>query len=380
MPAAKHSQNSPDLILFWVIIVLMIIGLIALFSASMIVSIQNTISPKNPNGSATYYFFHQILYGILPGIFLGFIFYKIPPQKLKNLSILLYLLTIFLLFSIFLFPQFRFKAHGASSWLIFRGITFQPAEIAKLSLIIYLAGFFTKKIKENKISKSENTLLPFLAILAPIGILLIAQPDLGTLGVIALTSLLLYFFAGGKISHILLLIFLGLFLFLISINLFPHQFERITVFLNPEKDPLGSAYQIRQSLIAVGSGGIFGVGIGNGVQKYNYLPEPMGDTIFAVWAEETGFIGTLVLISTYLIIGLRGFIISKRVSDKFLQLLACGITSWILVQAFVNIGGVLKLLPFTGIPLPLVSYGGSAIIVTICALAILLNISKYANI
>lgn len=373
---ARTKEENFDNILFWTTFILLIVGLVALFSSSIVISKQNTISEKNPQGSSTYYFFHQILYGILPGLILGFLCYKINPKKLRNLSIILYILS-FLLVIIVFFPSLGFKLMGARSWANIGGFVFQPSEIAKLTLIIYFAGFFGKKIQENKIKNFKKTLLPFCFLISLIGTPLLLQPDLGTFGVICIFSVVMFFVAGGKWSHIFLLIIAGLLIGLFSSLLFPHQFERVLSFLEPNKDYLGSNYQVRQSLIAIGSGGIFGLGIGNGVQKYNYLPEPMGDTIFAIWAEETGFVGSLFLISLYLIIGWRGFIISKRVSDKFLQLLAAGITSWILIQAFINIFGVLGLIPFTGLPLPLVSYGGTAMVITLISFGILLNISKY---
>lgn len=365
-----------DSFLFWALTILIIFGLLMLFTSSMVVSKEKTRTEKFPEGSAVYYFFHQFLLGLLPGVLMAFFASKFSLNYFRRISILVYLLAIVLLIIVFI-PSLNFQAKGAASWIKIKEFTFQPSEFAKLSLIIYLAAFFDRKIRENKIKSTKEGLLSFLCVLAPFAILLMAQPDMGTFGVIAIISFIMFFIAGAKLSHIILLIILGILLIFVGALLRPHQAQRIITFINPEKDALGISYQINQSLIAIGSGGIFGVGIGNSLQKYNYLPEPMGDTIFSVWAEETGFIGCLIIISLYLILTWRGFIISKRAPNKFTQLMAIGIVSWISIQAFLNIMAVTGLIPFTGLPLPFVSYGGSAIIATLTAMGILINISKH---
>lgn len=373
---AKSITSEADSKLIWALAILIVFGLLMLFTSSMVVSKEKTSTPQNPEGSATYYFFHQILYGLLPGIALAFFLSKIPLRAFKRMSILLYLLAIASLSIVFI-PGLQFQAKGASSWVEIGGFTFQPSELAKLALIIYLSAFFARKIKENKMTgRAGEVLVPFLIILAPIALLLVSQPDMGTLGIIALISMSIFFTAGGRFFHIFSLVVLGIILILIGAYFFPHQAQRILTFIKPEQDTLGTSYQVNQSLIAIGSGGIFGVGLGNGIQKYKYLPEPIGDTIFSVWAEETGFVGCFIIIILYLILGWRGFIISKRAPDKFTQLMAAGITSWILIQAFLNIMAVTGLIPFTGVPLPFISYGGTAIIAMLGAMGILINISK----
>lgn len=373
---SRHITTEGDSVLFWALTILIIFGLLMLFTSSMIISKEKTKTQKSPGGSAVYYFFHQFFLGLLPGILLAFFLSKFSLNYFRRISVPFYLLAIASLIIVFI-PALNFQAKGAASWIEISGFTFQPSELAKLALIIYLAAFFDKKIKENKIKDSKEGLLPFLFVLAPIALLLIAQPDMGTLGVIALISLTMFFAAGAKFSHVAFLIIMGLLLIFIGVQIFPHQAQRILTFINPEKDTLGLSYQVNQSLIAIGSGGALGVGIGNGLQKYNYLPEPMGDTIFSVWAEETGFVGCLIIIGLYLILGWRGFIISKRAPNKFTQLMTIGIISWILIQAFLNIMAVTGLIPFTGLPLPFISYGGTSFIVMLGAMGILINASKH---
>ena len=372
----RNITTEGDSVLFWALTILIIFGLLMLFTSSMIISKEKTKTSESPGGSAVYYFFHQFLLGLLPGILLAFFLSKFSLNYFRRISIPLYLIAILCLVIVFI-PALNFQAKGATSWIEVGGFTFQPSEFAKLALIIYLAAFFDRKVRENKIKSTKEGFLPFLYLLFPVALLLVRQPDMGTLGVIALISLTMFFVAGARFSHIALLIIMGLLLVFIGVQIFPHQAQRILTFLNPEKDTLGLSYQVNQSLIAIGSGGVLGVGIGNGLQKYNYLPEPMGDTIFSVWAEETGFIGCFIILGLYLILGWRGFIISKRAPNKFTQLMAVGIISWILIQAFLNIMAVTGLIPFTGLPLPFVSYGGTSFIIMLGAMGILINISKH---
>jgi len=364
----EFSSNKPDSILIWSLFSLIFLGFLMLFASSSWISLQKT-------ESSTYYLFHQFLYGFLPGIFLFYFFSRVSIKFLKNLIPLFFISSMIFLVLVFI-PSLNFEAGGASSWLKVGPFTFQPSEFAKLAIILYLAAFFEKKRKENKIKDFKKSFIPFLIILAPFGLLLFLQPDMGTLGIIAIISFLMFFGAEASYWQCLLLIVLGLSVVLCGAMIFPHQAKRITTFLNPEDDALGMGYQINQSLIALGSGGIFGVGFGNGIQKYSYLPQPMGDTIFAIWGEETGIIGTSLVIAVVLIISFRGLIIAKRASNDFSKLLAIGITCWIGIQSFLHIMAVCGLIPFTGLPMPFISYGGSALIFALIGAGILVNISK----
>jgi len=376
MPSKIIPSHRPDAILVWSLTALIFLGLLMLFTSSIVLSKEKTQINNDPStGSSTYYLLHQILYGFFPGIVLAYIFSKFSLDFLKKIAPFFLLLAIISLILVFI-PSLTFKAGGATRWINIGGFTFQPSEFAKLSLILYLAAFFEKKIETKKITSFKESLIPFLIILAPIAFLLLLQPDMGTLGVISFIALLMFFGVGGSISHVFLLIFLGIALLLSAIFIFDYQAERVFTFLNPEEDILGDSYQINQSLIALGSGGIFGKGFTNGIQKEGYLPQPMNDTIFAVWGEETGFLGATIIIILYLIICSRGFIIAKKSPNIFSQALAIGITSWISIQAMFHIMAVCGLIPFTGMPLPLISYGGSALMCTLIGIGILINISR----
>ena len=339
-----------------------------LFTSSMVLSEMKT-------DKITYYITHQIFFGFLPGIILAYFFSKISLDFLKKITPFFFLL-VFVLLTLVLVPALGFESGGAVRWLQVGPIILQPSEFAKLAVILYLAALFEKKTKEKIMKSFKEAVLPFLFVLAPFAFLLLLQPDMGTLGIISLISLSMFFGARGSIPYTVLFICAGIFLVVIASILFPYVSDRLQTFLNPEDDTSGISYQINQSLIAIGSGGIFGVGFGNGIQKYSYLPEPMGDTIFAVWGEETGFLGSILIVWLYLIICVRGFIIAKKAASEFNRFVAIGITSWIGFQAFLHIMAVCGLIPFSGMPLPFISYGGTALICVLAGAGILINISK----
>lgn len=323
---------------------------------------------------------HQLLFALFPGILLAFLIStKVNLQFLKQKAHLFLLVNLILMVIVFI-PKIGIKSGTASRWISLGFISFQPSEFLKLTFILYLASWLESRIKKSslkrgKISLGEN-LLSFLLILCLIAVLLLLQSDIGTLGVILATAGLMYFFAETPLWHIVLVGMIVLCVFFLFVQLAPYRLERILVFLNPEKDPLGSGYQIKQALIAVGSGKIFGLGLGMSKQKFGLLPHPISDSIFAILAEETGFLGSLILILLFLLFLWQGYKIGKESKDIFSKLTALGITSWILIQALVNIGSMIGVLPLTGIPLPFISYGGSALITELVGIGILLNISK----
>jgi cell division protein FtsW len=243
--------------------------------------------------------------------------------------------------------------------------------------LLYLATWLDKKQKG--IKDWKYGFVPFVTILGVISFLIVMQPDIGTMSVIIITAISIYFVAGAKFSHLAVLGASGAALFLALIKIAPYRMARLTVFLNPEIDPQGIGYQINQALLAIGSGGLFGRGLGKSIQKYNYLPEASGDSIFAVIAEELGFIRILLLIALFMILTIKGYKIAKNSPDFYGKLIATGITSWICFQAFLNMAAISGLIPLTGIPLPFISYGGSALLFSLASMGILVNISKHVT-
>lgn len=339
--------------------------LLALFGLSMVYE-ASAVSAFRQFADRFHFVRDQALwlfFGFIGMMFMSFF----PHQKLYSLSLPILLLTLISLLAVFV-PGIGIQALGARRWLNLGLFTLQPAELAKLAMVIYLSAWF---------SRPERGRLPSFMLLMVIMIgLIILQPDLGTAVIILLVALILYFVSGSALIHSILLLPLVLLTVIALSVISPYRFRRLVTFLDPTIDPLGASYHIRQILISLGSGGLLGVGLGKSLQKYEYLPEATTDSIFAIIAEELGFIGALFFISVFIFFLIRGFRISSRCDNNFGRLLALGISSMIAVQAAINLSSMVILLPLTGVPLPFVSYGGSSLIVSMTAVGILLNISK----
>ncbi len=353
--------GGPNQGLLFIAGAMIVLGILILASVSASFSLGKT-------GSTFYFLNHQILYGLIPGLFLGGIAYLAPLEKLRKYAFFFLAGNLVLLGLVFL-PFFGAEVKGAYRWFYLGPISFQPSEFLKLSFILYIAAWLAAK-------KQRGTLLPFLIVLGVISLLLVLQPDISTLGIIGLTGILMYFLAGTPIWHTLLMLGGGAGILAMLVKAAPYRFSRLAVFFDPSLDPLGQGYQLKQALIGIGSGGLTGVGLGLSFQKFGVLPEPISDSIFAVFAEETGFLGAIVLLTTFLLFLWQGIRVAKNVQDSFAKLTAMGIVSWITIQALMNIGSMTGILPVTGVPLPFISYGGSALVTELIGLGILLNISK----
>lgn len=364
MNPKKHHY---DTILLYIVFILVIFGIVILSSASVVISNENF-------GEPYYYLKHQLVNGLAVGLALFYAGFKIDYKFWRKISLPLLILSIILLLMVFS-DNFGFNRGIAARWLNFRGFMFQPTEIVKLSFIFYLAALFEKKKKN--IKDFHKGFIPFIIILGIISVLVAAQPDIGTLGVIAAISLAVYFVAGASIRHLFLICLTGAVALFILIKTAPYRMNRFWAFINPEIDPKGISYQINQALIAIGAGGVWGLGYGYGQQKIFYLPEVIGDSIFAIIAEELGFVGGAIIVFLFILLAMRGFKIAKHSSNKFAELTAFGITFWIIFQAFVNIASISGIVPMTGIPLPFISYGGTSLALSLLGMGVLLNISKY---
>jgi len=329
-------------------------------------------------GTPWIYFLHQIIM-LGFGAGLALFFFKLPIKTLKKWGPFLFLLNLILLILVFL-PKIGIEIGGARRWIGLGNFIFQPSEFLKVTFLLYLATWLSKKADSKKKEESKFLFIPFSIILGILVIILIFQPDMSTLGIIFLSAILMYFVSPTPWWHTLLVAGSGIGGGIFLIKIAPYRLARLLVFLKPELDPLGIGYQLRQALITIGSGKIFGVGDGFGLglsrQKFGFLPHPMTDSIFAIIGEELGFIGASFLIFLFLLFAQRGLKIATKVPGTFEKLLALGITSWITLQAFFNIGGMTGLLPLAGIPLPFFSYGGSHLIAELIGVGILLNISR----
>lgn len=350
-------------------LILLVAGLLIISSASSVISEKNS-------GTHYYYLLHQgatALLGLV-GLFVA----KSTPYSIWRKLALPLLVTSLILVGIVLLPKIGVEFGGAKRWLVLGPVSVQPSEILKLSLILYLASWLDAKKNQRK--GFTTAFVPFIVIMSVVGVLLVLQPDIGTLLVIGGSAVMLYFLGGGKISQLVTIVVLAAVVLLALIQIAPYRANRILVFLNPTLDPQGIGYHINQALIAIGSGGFWGRGFGQSVQKYHYLPEPTGDSVFAITAEELGFVGAFLLILLFFAFYARAMKIAERAPDFFGKLLVSGLASLIVLQAAINMAAIMNFLPLTGIPLPFVSYGGTSLFVTLFMIGIILNVSKRASI
>ena len=360
--------QKPDYVFLIVVFLLTFFGLVMIASSSMVVSLEKYHS--------SYAYVIRQIGSLAIGLFLMYIGAKIDYRIWKKNAAWLFIVALILLILVYV-PGIGIKINGARRWIGFGTHMFQPTEIIKVSFIIYLAAWLDKK--GESIKNLFTGFLPFAVLIALVGFLIIKQPDLGTLSVIVISSAVMYFVSGASLSHIglgagSLVVLLG-----ILIKAAPYRMQRLLVFMNPTADSQGAAYHINQALIAIGSGGIWGLGFGRSKQKYLYLPMAHTDSIFAIIAEELGFIRSGLILIVFIFLGVRGFRIAKNAPDNFGKLVAVGITTWILIQAFVNIASMLNLMPMTGVPLPFISYGGSSLMFLLAAVGIMMNISKQSQ-
>lgn len=361
--------HQPDYIIISIIFALVVFGLVVLSNPSVVLS-QETFKES-------YYFLKHQLYSIFLGIFLFLVCQKINYKYWQKTGFFLLLFSILLLTLVFV-PKIGYSYGEAKRWISWGPFSFQPFELVKLTFIFYLAGLLSRR-RANQNQLIKESLVPFFVFAGIISLLVICQPDFSALAFLTAIAFLIYFLAGMKISYLLAagsLALIGLFALVKTAS---YRTNRLIVFLHPEMDPQGIGYQINQALLAIGSGGLFGVGLGHSIQKWQYLPEPIGDSIFAIIGEELGLIGAGILIILFILLAWRGLKIAKNASDRFGFLLASGITGWVFLQASVNIASISGLIPLTGLTLPFISYGGSAMVVLLAGMGVLVNISKYTK-
>ncbi len=360
------AVNRETKTLTTLVFILVSFGLVMLSSAGI-------VEGQRKFGSASYYVFHQLLTGGLLGSLIYWICSKINFRFWRKMALPFLLGALFLMMSIFI-PQLGLSVKGATRWLSLGWFSFQPAEILKFALIIYFAAWFSGR--GQKETSWSYSLAPFLVVFAFVSLLLVLQPDMGTLGIVSIIAMAIFFFAGGGLKPFLGMggaIVLG---FLSLAVVFPYQFNRLLAFVNKTGDPQGIAYHINQALIAIGNGGWWGVGFGRSQQKTGFLPEPVGDSIFAIVVEELGLIGAAVLLIIFISLIMHLVKIAKNSSDRFAQLVALGVATWIASQTLINIAAISGLVPLTGIPLPFISYGGTALVALLATLGIVANVAK----
>ncbi len=349
------------------LIAIVVFGLVMLLSASGPLGIQRF-------NDSWFFFKHQIVYGIIPGIILFYVFSRLDYKKLRSLSFAGLVASILLLVLVYL-PGIGLHFGGAGRWVRLGFFSFQPSEFVKVTFLIYVAGWMAARYETTARSLQEG-LIPFLCALGAVLLLLILQPNTGSMTIIAGSALAVYLVAGAPLVWFAGIGAFGVGLIALLIKITPYRAARFMTFLHPELDPQGIGYHINQAFLAIGSGGPFGLGYGQSRQKYLYLPEVAGDSIFAIIAEEMGFIVSVFLILAMAFLIYRCFIIAKRAPDAFGKFLAVGIGSWFAIQSIFNIGSMIGLLPITGVTLPFISYGSSSMVALFIAAGIIASISR----
>lgn len=354
----QSQKQSIDFMLLLIVGVLTLFGLMMVYDASVIQGLKDF-------GDSYYYIRSQLIWVALGAGSLIF-FTRFDYKRFKSLSVPFLLFSFLLLLAVFI-PGLGVSGGGAHRWLKLGTFTVQPAEIIKLASVIYLARIFEKKTR----------FLPFLVVVGVISfVTAVLQRDLGTTIVFVATAAVLYLSAGGPIWHFLVSLPAGILALVGLIVTSGYRSKRILAFLDPFSDPQGFTYHISQVLIALGAGGLFGLGLGHSRQKFEYIPEVTTDSIFGIVGEELGFFGATILIILFAVMVLRGLKIAQRCEDNFGKILALGLTSWLGIQVIINLSSMTALLPLTGVPLPFISYGGSALVANLTAVGILLNISR----
>lgn len=367
MSTHAHAPRSVDTILLIIIGILVAAGFLIFSSASL-----GLLSRQGASfGSVA---FGQFVFGILGGGLALFIVSNIYYRHWRRYAFYIFLFSLIATAAVFI-PHVGMSHGGATRWLNLGITTVQPSEFLKIGFVVYLATWFSGLHK--KIEDWRFGLLPFIGATGITGAIMLAQPDTDTFMIIAAAGMAMYLAAGAKWQHIASIIMAGIVMLAIIAFFRPYIMDRLTTFLDPEADPLGSGYQIQQSLIAIGSGGAIGRGFGQSIQKFEYLPEPIGDSIFAVYAEEFGFLGSTLLIVGLTSLALRGYKTAAQAEDIFGTLLVTGFITMIIGQAFLNIAAMTAVAPLSGLPLPFISHGGTSLMSTLASLGIVLNVSKY---
>ncbi len=364
-----HDERRIHKVDRWFLIylgILVIFGLIILTSASAPVGYEKF--------KDTYFFIkRQVWYGLLPGIIAFLFLARIKYDNWRKLSWVIYGVSLLLLALVFV-PGVGMVINGSRSWLGLGPSTFQPSEFAKLAIVIMAASLLSEKTR--LIHDWKNGLLPVLAILAPAFLLILLQPDVGTLSILVVIIFIMLYMARAPKIYLIILGLLGIIAFAGLMFAAPYRVARLTVFLHPELDPRGVGYHINQAFLAIGSGGFWGLGLGNSRQKFQYLPEASADSVFAVMAEETGFLISAAFVILVLLLCWRGLKIAKEAPDEFGRLLAGGVVVWIAWQSCLNVGAMVGILPLTGVPLPFVSHGGSAMMMAFAAMGLVAGVSR----
>ena len=368
-PTAPGPQHAPDYLLLTAVIVLCVIGLIAVYSSSYALGAAQF---KDAN-----YFVKRQAISLVLGLIAMTVAMRLDYRLLMRLSPLIMLVALIGLAAV-LVPGIGHSANGAQRWVALGPLPpLQPSEFAKLAVLIYLSAWLAAK--GDLLHDFSLGVIPFVGMVGLVGALIMLEPDLGTALMVAVITGTLFFIAGARLFHVLVLGASGVLTFVVLIATGGYRAERILSFTSAEDDPSGLGFHTLQLLVAFGSGGWSGLGLGVSRQKFFYVPGSHTDGVLAIIGEELGFIGVTLVMALFVVLLARGWRIVRDADDQFGSLMAVGVLTWFAAQLLVNVGGVTRLIPLTGIPLPLISFGGSALILTLSAVGVLLSVSRYTR-
>jgi cell division protein FtsW len=364
--ARRAALRPPDALLLGSVAFLLALGLVMVFSAS-------SATAYSAYHDTAYFLKRQVAF-LLVGLVVAYAAYRVDYRKLRTIAPAVVILT-FLLLAVTLVPHVGFASGGAQRWIGFRALSFQPSEFGKLTLVLFLAAKLASL--GERVQSLSKGVWPALFITLLLSIPVFLEPDMGTASIYIFTAFALLFTAGARLEHLIMCGLVMLPAIAIAIGSSPYKRARVFAFLHPWKDPQNTGFHIVQSLLALGSGGIFGLGLGASRQKYFYLPEAHTDFIFSVLGEELGMLGCLTVIALFVLFAIRAVTLALKAPDRFGMLLAMGCTFLIVIQAFINVGVVTSSWPVTGVPLPFISFGGSSLIVSLIAVALIANVGRH---
>ncbi|MEO7202479.1 MAG: putative lipid II flippase FtsW [Candidatus Tumulicola sp.] len=365
-PLRSYVAARPDAVLFAVVATLVAIGLVMIFSAS-------SATAYAEHADIAYYVKRQLMW-LVVGIVAAFFAYRMDLLKLKRAAPYLLVASVFALALVFV-PHIGFVVNGGRRWIGFSSLSFEPSEFAKLALVVYLSAVLSTR--GERITSLPRGLFPLFAPVLVIAVLVLKEPDMGTASLLVFTAFALFFAAGARIAHLIAVAAVTLPVAALTVVASPYRRARVFAFLDPWKDPQNTGFHIVQSLLALGSGGLFGMGLGASRAKFFYLPEQYTDFIFSVLGEELGLIGAIVVVVLFCTLTYRAIRIALASPDRFGFFLACGFGAMIAIQAFINIGVVTSSWPVTGVPLPFISFGGSSLVVNLVAVALIANVGRH---
>jgi cell division protein FtsW len=365
--AGNPRPGQPDYLLLVATAMLLMTGLLAVYTSSFAVAYHEF-------GDANYFVTRQAVFAIV-GVCALVVFMRIDYNRLRAWSVPMLLIS--LLGLLLVLSPLGVERNGAQRWIELGPVALQPSEFAKLAVIVYIAAWLASR--GDQVKDFSLGFLPFTLLLSVVGALIIAQPDMGTTIIVCLVACTLFFVAGAPISHLALLLGSGATASYFIIQTKDYQLDRLTSFWEPESDPQGVGFQVLQLLIALGSGGPLGIGWAESRQKHLYVPGSHTDGVFAILGEELGFVGLMAILGLFTFFIFRGLMVTLKSRDSFAMLLGIGIVAWISYQTLINVAGITRTIPLTGVPLPFLSYGGSALISLLAGVGILLNVSRYVS-